>query len=552
MRTLLADLRYAWHRARRQPGVALAVILLLALGMGGVTAVFNPIYSTLFSPLPLPQPEQLVRIGGSIPLFRNATGSFEHEEVLGRLFSNTAAYYQYKSRIRIPDTGEQLEVNALRVTEDFFETLGVKPLIGSLNNVENSIGFIVSHRFWRNKLTQKTDAVGSYILSSDGSQLPIIGIMPEGFNFPFDTDIWQWKKRGVLWGNTRDDIDFIGRLRFGVPSGLAVSELKPLENTLSIEVFSLQVFKSGNGPILQSLQSYLYGDQRPMLMSLCAAAILFLALVCAGVVNLLIAQGSKRKQEIATRLVYGAARRNLIFQMLRETLPLVVIGGLAGWWLSEIAGAFMWAQIPALRSGAVAVPVKIAFWAALVAVVTLIGGMIPALYATGLDLNTYLKAASGGKRRLFSAQEFLVGVQLSLALALLIGVGALIRSMMLNVDIPIGWSSRDIAVVSIIQTRNGNLASRPELDIDIRNELSAMPETVVVGVVSPIPFSDEAVRRGSSRMAIHKTVPSTVTPGAQNGNMVANVNIDPYGFDALAGVYKLSEHLPRKPYKSTT
>ena len=197
----------------------------------------------------------------------------------------------------------------------------------------------------------------------------------------------------------------------------------------------------------------IYGDQRPMLRMLGTTAILFLALVCAGVVNLLIALGARRKQEIATRLVYGATRGNLIFQLLRETLPLVVIGGIAGWWLSEVSGALMWAQMPALRNGAVAVPVKIAFWAALVMVVTLIGGLIPSLYATSLDLNTYLKSADGGKRRFLPAQEILVGVQLSLALALLIGVVVLLRSMMFNVDIPIGWASRDIAVVSVIHPR---------------------------------------------------------------------------------------------------
>lgn len=199
MQIIPADLRYAWRRARRQPGITLSIIVLLALGMGGITTVFNPIYSTIFTPLPLPQSDQLMRIGGNIPLFRTAAGRFEHEETLELIFSNIAAYHQYQAKIHIPDTGKQLTINALLVSEDFWGTLGVKPLMGyDLNRTENGFGLIVSHRFWRNELTKRNDAVGSHVLSPDGSPLPIIGIMPEGFNFPFDTDIWQWKKAVLL------------------------------------------------------------------------------------------------------------------------------------------------------------------------------------------------------------------------------------------------------------------------------------------------------------------------------------------------------------------
>ena len=548
MRILLADLLYAWRRARRQPGVTLSIILLLALGMGGITTVFNPIYSTLFTPLPFPQPEQLMRIGGGIPLFKTSTGSFDHEETLGRVFSNTAAWYQYKAKISIPDTGAQLDVNALRVSEGFFETLGVKPLIGNLNSFEDRVGFIVSHRFWSNTLMQKNDAVGSRILPvSDGNPLPIdsgmipiIGIMPEGFNFPFDADIWQWRRNGTTFidRNFNAEINFTGRLRSGIYPEPAAEELRSINTDINIvDVISgTGITRSGDGPILQPLQTFLYGDQQPMLKMLGAAAILFLALVCAGVINLLIAQGLRRKQEIATRLIHGATRRNLVFQLLRETLPLVIIGGLAGWWLSEITGALMWAQMPALRSGAVAVPVKMAFWAALVMIVTLIGGLIPALYATGLDLNTYIKAADGGQRRFFSAQEFLVGVQLSLALALLIGVGVLIRSMMFIVDIPIGWSSRDMAVVSVTHPFNlslSALARVPVINGDIRRELSAMPEVIATGMFSPIPFSPAAIITGTTGANLYKTLPQGSKWG--NGDISpVTVGVSPGGFNMLS------------------
>ena len=531
MKILLSDFRYAWRRARRQPMATLSIILLLALGMGGLTAVFNPIYSTLFSPLPFPNPDQLVTIGNPL-LFMNQAISTE-DEIFSRIFSNTSGYYPEQVQIRIPDTEKHLEGNILNVSENFFETLGVQPLMGySCGRKESLLGVVVSYRFWRNELVQKPDVIGSYIELSSKKVPTIVGVMPEKFNFPFDTDIWWCGNRNMWGGFSLSMIDsaYLGRLHPGISVGRAAEELLN---------YSTDRLRVPNSIKVQSLQTFLYRDQRPMLSLLGAAAILFLALVCAGVVNLLIAQGVKRKQEIATRLIYGATRWNLVFQLLRETLPLVVIGGLTGFWLSEMASAWMWAQMPALRGGAVNVPVKIAFWAALVMVVTLIGGLVPSLYATSLDLNTYLKSATSEKRRFLSTREFLVGVQLSLALALLIGVSVLLRSMMFNVDIPIGWSSRDIAVVSVNYSGSSLTADavpRPValLNQDMQDELRAMPEVKSVGIISPIPFSSLAVDNSRSYTAVYKDRISSNVPMDQNWSALSiRIGVDANGFDLL-------------------
>jgi len=555
MQFLLADLRYAWHRALHQPGVTLSIITLLALGMGGVTAVFNPIYSTLYAPLPFPQPEQLVRIGGDIPLINSRTGGFHEEKILGRVFSSVAAYDPTEEAlIRIPDTDREIYVNRLRITGNFFETLGVRPLIGydctySENDWSN---VVVSHRFWRNELNQKTDAIGSPVFWG-AARLSILGIMPDGFHFPFDTDIWLCGS-GVGWYQAfNNSTQYIGRLRPEISAGLATEMLQtidliPLFRSIGM-VGGLETM--GNQFRLESLQTFLYGDQRPLLRMLGVAAILFLTLVCAGVINLLIVQGLKRKQEMATRLIFGASRSNLVFQLIRETLPLVVIGGLVSLWISEIASSWMWTQLPALQGGVVDVPVQMAFWAALVLVVTLIGGLIPALYATGLELNTYLKATTGGRRSFFSTQEFLVGVQLSLALALLIGMGVLIRSMMFNIDIPVGWSSRDIVVVSIIHDTSGsvlmtseNVISLETLSQDILREISTMPEAMTVGALHPIPFSSDAFRHVTwPGIYASRTLPSAfgVLPGISPVATINHISSD--GFAALGIPLIAGRHL---------
>ena len=505
MQFFFSYLRYGCRRALRQPGVTLSIIALLALGTGGVTAIFNPIYSTLFSPLSFPQPEQLVRIGGSIKLFDGNSSSFMHEEILDRVFSNVTVYSSEQTYIQIPGVEHKIDASGLIVNKHFFETLGVKPLIGTdCSNMHDRLGLVISHRFWRNELKKKADVVGTPVLLSNGiQQISIIGIMPENFNFPFDTDIWLCRSN-VLWHGYNDygrPVNFIGRLLPGMTYEQAIILLDS-SNLVSKSKFPVWSEIFSDGPLLQSLQISIYGDQRPLLRMLGVAAILFLTLVCAGVVNLLITQGMKRKQEIATRLCYGATRRNLVFQLLVETLPLVVIGGLAGWWLSEIVSAWLWTTLPVLQGGVVDIPVKIAFFAALALVVTLASGLIPSLYATKIDLNTYLKSADGVKRRFFSSQEFLVGLQFCAALALLIGTGVLLRSIMFNIDIPIGWSSRDIAVVSVASPAitQGQESRYTVLTQDIQRELRAMPEVVSAEYLSPIPFSAAAVRVSNGLM----------------------------------------------------
>jgi len=554
MYNFLAVFQQVWRRALRQTNVTLSIIALLALGIGGVTAIFNPVYSTMFSSLPYPQPDQLVRIGGNIPLFNTITSSFVEEASLGWIFSDMAAYSQERPRIRMPGADTQIEVEGVIVNEPFFETFGVKPLIGydcAADGFKN--GIIVSHRLWRKELDQKTDAIGSHIQLSHERLVPIIGIMPDGFNFPSDTDIWYCRSDswGGLGGDMRRITHFIGRMRPGVTYGHAT---KVLQDNFEPVTILQGIITISMGPLLQPLQTYLYGDQLPLLRMLALAAILFLVLVCAGVVNLHITQGAKRKQEIATRLIYGATRLNLVFQLLRETLPLVVIGGLTGWWLSEAGSAWMLAQMPALRGGggAVDVPVKMAFQATLALVVTLVSGLIPALFATSLDLNTYLKAATGGRRRFLSSQEFLVGIQLSVALALLISVGILIRSMMFNVDIPIGWSTRDIAVVTtapptvnppvndagIVPQEYLSAVSRRNaaLNQDILNELRSLPEVMNVGLLNPIPFSTAAIRDSRTRWPVFATVPNRAVssfdqePGETSA---VQLTVNPNGFDIL-------------------
>ena len=544
MKYLLIDWLRVWYRMFRTSKGALPVIALLALGMGGAAAIFNPVYSLIAAPLPFPQPDRLVRIGGNIPIFNLTYSNFEKRELLDRIFTNLAAFAllpDHTIKIRVSDTGKELETSPLLVTEEFFETLGVRPIIGyDFRQQESTAGaVIISHRFWQKEFMGADDVVGKSILFTT-RPVTIVGVMPETFDFPVGTDIWEcvcgrsWQQWSVFPNSTQ----LLGRLRSGISSEQAVSDLT---------AFDLKpdnmLFTGNDGPVFQSLQTLFYGDRLPLLWMIGTAAVLFLLLVCANVANLLVARSLRRKSEMALRLILGATRWGLVRHLLWETLPLVIIGGVAGLILAEFAGIWLQAQFPTFKGGAVVIPVKMAFFAALVIAVTIISGLTPALQSARVDLNTQLKSADGGsKRRFFSSQEILVGVQLGLTLTLLIGAGVLLRSLMYHIDFPIGWSPQQIVVVSA-EFPSGQSSSSPEgktrqtrFHQDALRQLEAMPDVVSVGSLSPIPFTPDALRTQSSMMSsIYKDVP------AKNSQELINQASVPYvrgrsgsgGFDVL-------------------
>ena len=552
MNFLWADLVYALRSARHSPGVTLAIIAMLAIGTGGVTAVFNPIYNLVFAPLPFPQPDQLVIIGGDIPLFNSRFNRFERREELDRIFSNLTAYAPIQGTdITLPDTGKNKQVYEVEVSEEFFETLGVQPIRGSdFRHSNEKRAVVVSNSFWRNELMSAEDAIGKPIRAY-GLQHSIIGIMPESFDFPTGADIWTYRTEGETF--ERISRKYLGRLRHEVFHGKAADELRTLEFKTGVGLFG------NGGPVLQSLRTHIYGDRQPMVWMLGSSSVLFLLLVCASVVNLLITQGTRRKSEMTIRLIHGATRRNLVFKLLRETLPIVVVGALAGAWLSELVSTWLLSQFPALQGGEVILPVKFAFFTALVFTVTIIGGLTPALYATSVDLNTYLKSDSDSRRRFgtfsFSLRELMVGVQLSLSLALLTGVVLLVNSLMYHVDVPISWSSRDMVVVQVEYPRR-KATPLPRINIvtiedemkykaaiasqgiepsaqlamllqEFQNTLRTMPEVVNIGIFSPIPFSQAAVTRNQERGRIYRTT----SRDAPYIDGIMAVVISPEGFE---------------------
>jgi predicted permease len=495
-----------WKSMIHNLGVKLAIVFLLALGTGGIMAVFNPVYTLILAELPFPQSDRLVVIGGNIPLYNTYLNRLEKNIALDYLFSNMTSYVPIQTTsIIMSGMGKYRAVRALEVTEDFFNTLGVHPLYGyDFLHYKDGNSVVISNRFWRNELDHTDSAVGEPV-QINNIQGVIAGIMPDVFDFPGGIDIWFCDRTpGMQISSERQ---FLGRLR----SGISMEQARRTLKTIKVESSdSRGVLFGKDGPVLQPLKNILYGDRQHLLLSLSIAAILFLLLVCSGVMSIIVTQGTRRKSEITMRLILGASRQNIVSKLIKEMLPLIVVGTMAGVWLSRVAGVWLRTQFPILQSGEIITPVKITFFVTLVIVVAIISCLAPAVYTSRVNLNMHLKSGMTLTHRFFSMQELLSGIQLSLALALLIGAGLLLHSLLFKVDFPVGWSNREIAVVMVkfpLETSpysNDALTRRANFSLEFRHRLGAMAEVITVGILNPIPFSDDAERASQIPKPIYK------------------------------------------------
>jgi hypothetical protein len=446
------DLCGAVRGIKRAPGSAAAMIVLLALGMGGVTALFGPLYSLVLRPLPFPHSERLVRIGGSglsMDMYANHT-FFKNRRSYDPILSGLMAYSVDKDTLS--GGGPTEEIDVATVTQEFFSTLGVQPRLGAGFPVDPKVGYdydssdipgvVVSDQLWRTRLQSTRDLSKSFI-TLGGTRFAVLGVMPPSYDFPSGVQVWN---AGHL---PLENIIQVGRLRPVVSMMQAQAGLKVLNirDTRS---------SGGSNPTVESLHDFLLGDRKPLLWILSAVSLLFLALACAGVANLLLARGVRRRPEMVMRAVLGAERGRLIRQLLAETLLLAAAGGVLGLAFSAVAWHGLQSLVPEIMQDAGSFsPATIALVIALTLVVTILCGVAPAFHATGADLNSSLKAGTNSlsgatsRRRFFTAHELFAGGQLVLAMILLISTGLLLRSMAARLNYPLGFQPKNVAVVHV-------------------------------------------------------------------------------------------------------
>jgi putative ABC transport system permease protein len=437
MDQLRQDLHYSIRRLLKNPGFTAVAVLTLALGIGANSAIFSVINAILFRPLPFPEPDRLVGVyqvwKGSREVMSPA--NFLDVRQQSKTLEDAAAVDN--TEFTLTGVGDPIRLRGSEVSASFFTVLGVRPSLGrTFAPDENEPGkdkvVVLGHALWQQRFGARADAVGSTLLL-DGSPRTIIGVMPAGFSYPAEQELWipleyddNFKAARGAWY-----LRAIARLKAGVSADQSASEIATLGNALE------QAYPRENtdvGFTTFPLHEALVGDVRPALLLLLGAVGFVLLIACANVANLLLARAVARETELAVRTALGADRGRLVRQLLTESIVLGAAGGFAGlliaFWGSDMLVALQPEGIPRLNEVAIDRYVVI-FTMGISLLTGLFFGAIPALQMTRGSLATSLK--EGGRGNMAAAgsarlRGTLVVAEMALAVMLLAGAGLLIKS----------------------------------------------------------------------------------------------------------------------------
>ena len=499
--TVLQDSRFALRQFRKTPSFAVVAALTLALGIGGATAIFSVVNGVVLRPLPFERSEQIVQLFGidsTQHRMRNfADPTFDYLADQNRSLSAVAEYNA--SGMSISSGSDALRVTGSAVSKQFFGVLRVRPAAGRFFVPEEqqrgaSLAMVISHGLWTRQFNASPGAIGAKLLSGN-TIATIVGVLPEGREFPAGTDVWYPREVYDKDKNyTAHNWKVIGRVKDGLTLTQANNDVSTLLRRLHAQV-GAQTWTFDGAAV--SLREQMVGEiKSPLLLILAASAVLLL-IACTNVANLLIARMAARENEIAVRLSIGAGRARLAQQLLIETSFLSVAGCLGGLALAAFGVRVLLYLRPALipRVDELRVDWRVGAFAMLLAAATAIGlGLLAAWRATRGDLRAALSQSQrtqGGGGASYRIRGSLVVAQLAMTVVLLIGAGLLARSFARLMTLDTGFRTHGIVVATLgfEAPRDERIVRRTQYFDEIARRARAIPGVTNVGFSNAEPFN---------------------------------------------------------------
>jgi putative ABC transport system permease protein len=509
MRTVIADLRYAFRVISRAPSFAVAVVGVLALGIGANTAIFSIVNAVLLRPLPFDEPERLVRIFTRTPgpdsrLFELSPGKFYDWQRDAQSFEGMAMYQCCGFReLALTGMGTARTVRATAVSAGFFEIVRARPSLGRVfRQEEDTPGgkyvVILSNRFWKTEFGGNADVVGRTVKLNDEAYT-IVGVMPATASIASWTamasDVWvplalTGEQRAARGNHNRYGV---ARLKRDVELPQAQAEMDAISARLAREFP-----KSDDqwGAVVIPMQEAIVGSSRTMLLMLLGAVGLVLLIACANVGNLLFTRALSRRKEIAIRLALGAARGRVFQQLLTEALLLAATGGALGLVLAYGAltstSALIAGQVP--RAEEISIDARVLLFAIGVSLITgVIAGTLPGVRAGRSDLNDALKEGGRGDGAIgIGTRRVLIVGEVALSLVLLMGAGVMVQSLLALRHVDTGFDPNNVLTmrVRLGEARYPTAGQRSAFFDAVLQRLRALPGVEAAGTIDDLPFAD--------------------------------------------------------------
>ena len=524
MDSLWQDFKYGVRQLRKNLGVTAIMVFTLALAIGATTAIFSVVYGVLLRPLPYADSNRIMavfEVSSSGRPNRVADPNFDDFRDQSRSFQAIAKYNDDVASISGGSQPTRTTVSS--VSPDFLKVFGIQPILGrdfSSDDAKKGAGptVLVSYGYWKEHLGSPQDLSQSH-LKINGAVYSVIGVLPAGFSFPTNVDLWlPADLEGENPSRTSHNYSAVGRLRDGVTVAQANGEISAIAQRIHASSSEQGDYLLKDGMVLP-LQDSITGKARtPLLVLLCAVGFLLLV-ACANVANLLLAQASVRERELAIRSALGAARGRLIRQFLTEAFLLSLAGGGLGVLgaLGGVAGLIALApeNLPRLESVSISIPVLV--FAFLLSTAVAAGlGAFTAARATSEDPREGLAEGGRGQAGSQSSQrvgQIVVAGQIAITLVLVIGAGLLGRSLMKVLEVNPGFRVDKIVAMDVSLPWVEDPKAKAGQGIFFANlidRLKQIPGVRKVGATSVLPMVEGGLPDGMFLLMSQNEVPKTM------------------------------------------
>jgi len=504
METLLHDLRHSLRILRRSPGFTAVSVFTLALAIGATTAIFSVVYGVLLKPLPYANPDRIMAVFEVNPhgsWSRLADPNFDDFRDQNRSFQAIAKYTSFTASVA--GSAQPTRSMVASVSSDFFNVFRIQPTLGrSLSAADTKKGaapvVLVSHAYWKQHLGSFPD-LGQLHLKIDNEIHSVIGVLPEGFQFPSDVDIWvPADTDGENPSRTSHNYSGIARLRDNVTVVQANADISAIARRIHDAETNQNEYLLKDAAVVP-LRESITGSVRPALLVLLGAVGFLLLVACANVANLLLAQASVRMRELAVRSALGAGRGRLVRQFLTESFLLALLGGGLGVLLafSGVAGLLKLAPENLPRLDAISINIPVLVFALVVSTVVAVGlGAFTALRATSSNLREPLNEGGRGNAGSQASQRVgraIVAAQIAITLVLVIGAGLLGRSLKKVLDVDPGFRvdkiiAMDVSLPVANWTDQKAKANESVFFSSLLDRLRQIPGVRKVGATSGLPM----------------------------------------------------------------